>query len=203
MADTTIPTKQFWRWFSENERELFDFETDRERLFDRLAAELGKVDPDLTFELGPKDAQREFVISAGGIKRAFPVVSALVAAAPRYQRWKIIGFRPRRRPSAVELAGKRIDSKDVRFTLLDDGKTAGIYLFIPGYSEKDAYMKQIGYLLLDEALGEYDVESKLGLIKMLAPETTTQGERHPLSELPALFDRLVSQLEGSARPLTN
>jgi hypothetical protein len=71
---------------------------------------------------------------------------------------------------------------------------AGIYLFIPGFQEYDNDLKQIGYLLLDESLGEYDVETRLGLIKMLSPETPTQGERYPLSELPLLLDRFVSHL---------
>ena len=49
--------------------------------------------------------------------------------------------------------------------------------------EDDVDLKQIGYLLLDEALGEYDVETRLGLIKMLSPETSTNGP--PLSLLRA------------------
>jgi hypothetical protein len=80
--------------------------------------------------------------------------------------------------------------------LLDNGKIAGIYLFIPGFREDDADLKQIGYLLLDETLGEYDVESRLGLIKMLPPDARTNGDRYPLAELPRLFDQLVARLEG-------
>ncbi len=73
---------------------------------------------------------------------------------------------------------------------------AGINLFIPGFRENDANLTQIGYLLLDEALGEYDVETRLGPIKMFWPEACADGERYPLARLPALFDQLVSQLEG-------
>ena len=77
------------------------------------------------------------------------------------------GLRPRRWPiSVVEIEGKRIDPKDVQFSLLDNGgKMAGLHLFIPGFQESDVDIKQIGYLLLDEALGEYDVETRVGLIK--------------------------------------
>jgi hypothetical protein len=53
-------------------------------------------------------------------------------------------------------------------------------------------LKQIGYLLLDEALGEYDVETQLGLIKMMSPDSRTEGDRYPLPDLPALFDHGVS-----------
>jgi hypothetical protein len=81
----------------------------------------------------------------------------------------------------------------------DDGKTAGIYLFLPGFREGDADLKQIGYLLLDDVLGEYDVESRLGLIKMLSPDSLTDGERYPLAELAARFDVLVSRLEGDSQ----
>jgi hypothetical protein len=193
---------EFWNWFLQHEAELFDFEADRERIFDQLAAALQRVDPNLTFEFGPRQARREFVISAGGIKSAFPVVSALAGAVPPLERWRVTAFRPRRTPdSTVEFRGKRVDPKDVQFSLLDNGKIAGVYLFIPGFRDDDAELKQIGYLLLDETLGEYDVEARLGLIKMLPSETRIDGERYPLSELPARFDQLISRLEGrSGKP---
>jgi hypothetical protein len=196
----------FWNWFIEHEGELFDLdpnrEEERERISDKLATQLQKVDPDLAFELGPKEAKREFVISAAGLRRAFPAVIALRDAAPPLNRWQVTAFRPRRVSSIVlEFRGKQVDQSKVRFSLLDNGKTAGIYLFIPGFQEGDANWKQIGYLLLDETLGEYDVESRLGLIKMFPPDTQTMGERYPLAELPKLFDEVVSRLEGhSGKP---
>ena len=125
-----------------------------------------------------------------------------MGAAPPFDRWQVTAFRPRRTPSnVVEFRGKRADPRDVRFSLLDNGKNVGIYLFIPGFQEGNADWKQIGYLLLDETLGEYDVESRLGLIKMLPPDAQTKVERQPLAKLPAMFDQLVSRLEGrSGRP---
>jgi hypothetical protein len=96
----------------------------------------------------------------------------------------------------VEIGGKRVDPRDVQFSLRDNGKMAGLYMFIPDFREEDMDLKQIGYLLLDEALGEYDVESRLGLINILSPQTPTDGERHPFADLPVLFDRLVSRIEG-------
>jgi len=185
----------FWMWFREHEDELLHLENRREWAFDQLASQLQKIDPRLTFEFGPESKRRELIISAGGVRNAFGAVSALVASAPIMDHWQVTAFRPRRSPpTIIELAGKRVDSRDVEFTLLDNGKTTGIYLFIPGYPADDADLKQIGYLLLDELLGEYDVEMKLGLIKMLSPEEHTAGERYPLDELPIQFDKLVSQL---------
>jgi hypothetical protein len=75
----------FWIWFVQHEAEMFYFdahrEAERDRLFGRLAAELRKVSPDLTFEFGPRGQTREFIISAGGTRDAFPVVTGLAGAA--------------------------------------------------------------------------------------------------------------------------
>lgn len=191
--------KAFWDWFVRHEPKLFSFRADREDeregVFDEIAAQLQKVHPDLAFEFGPNAAQREFVISAGGIKGAFSSVSSLVGAAPIFDRWRITAFRQRRNPvGVVEFRGKRVDPKDVQFTLLSNGKVPGVRLFIPGYQESDSDLKTIGYLLLDECLGEYDVESRLGPIEMLSADTRTDGQRHPFRELPKRFDELVASL---------
>jgi len=193
--------EQFWNWFIQHEPELFNFdpnrEAERERIFDRIAKELQKVDADLAFEFGPNNTRREFVISAGGTKRAFPAVLSLVNAAPTLDRWRVTAFRPRRwPPNVVECGEHRVDPKDVQFSLRSNGRSPGVYLFIPGFQEGDVNLKQIGYLLLDDTLGEYDVESRLGLVKMLSPQTPTDGERYPLADLPARFDELVTRLEG-------
>jgi hypothetical protein len=203
MTETT-PQSAFWNWFIEHEPELFAFDPDqgieRERLFDGLAAELQKVNRDLTFEFGPNGPTREFVISAAGIKSVFPAVVRLAEAAPALDRWQITAFRPRRAPiMTIEIGDTRVHPKDVQFSLLDNGEMAGIYLFIPGFREDEVVFKQIGYLFLDVALGEYDVETRLGLIKMLSPDTRTVGDRHALTELPTLFDKLVARLEGRSR----
>jgi hypothetical protein len=189
------PSDQFWKWFRSREARLFDFELDQERIFDDLTKQLGKVDSDLTFEFGPKQAgKREFVVSAGGIKRAFPAVSALVAAAPPLDRWQVTAFRPRRSPiNIIKLAGSSVDPRHVEFSLSYDGSVAAIQLFIPGYNDLDMNLQQIAYLLLDESLGEFDVEMKIGPIEVFSLEATRTEERFPLNELPARFDQLIAQ----------
>ena len=191
--------QKFWDWFIAHEAEFFTFdpenESERERLFDKLAVELQKVHPDLTFAFGPSGSKREFVISAAGLKSVFPAVVSLVDASPRLERWRVTAFRPRRPlPCVLEIAGFEVSSEDVQFSLLHNGETVGIRLFIPGFQERDLNWQQVGYLFLDEALGEFDVESRVGLIKMYPPEASTQEKRHPLSELPDAFDTLASRL---------
>jgi hypothetical protein len=126
--------------------------------------------------------------------------SARLASKTPFPASYVSQTRPRRAPiMVIEFRDRLVDPKDVQFSLLDNGEMAGVYLFIPGFREDDVALKQIGYLFLDAALGEYDVETRLGLIKMLSPETQTDGDRYPLAELPARFNRLVSRLEGRTR----
>ena len=195
------PQEKFWDWFARHDEELFNFdphdEVERERIFGELISKLKNVDPDLAFEFGPNTPKREFVISAGGVRRAFPAVIALAQAAPPLVRWQVIAFRPRRTPvNSLKFRGKQVDPSGVQFSLLDNGNIAGHRLFVPGFRDGDADWMQVAYLLLDEALGEYDVETRLGLIKIHSIDAQTKEERYPLSELPKLFDQLVSRLEG-------
>jgi hypothetical protein len=187
----------FWNWFVKHQSKIREFELSHDSILDQLSTELQKVDVNLTFEVGPPGMVREFVISAGGIIDSFPSVVSLRNAAPNLTGWHINAFRPRRSPlNAIEFRGRVVSPKEVQFSLLDNGKNAGVYLFLPGYSEGDMDLRQIGYLLLDDALGEYDVETRLGFIKMLAYTETTTMVRYPFEELPIRFDELTARLEG-------
>jgi hypothetical protein len=184
----------FWRWFQKNEGRLYAFEKDRERTFDDLTGALKRVHPNLTFEFGPvrPDGRREFVISAGGLKGAFPAVEALHAAAPTMEKWIVVKFRSRRIPlNDLEFSGRKIRVKDVHYLLFRDqspGKI-GVVIFFDGYREAEkSVFGQMGYLFLDEALGEYDVEMKLGAIEFQARDSKYFERAHPLTELPKDFD---------------
>jgi hypothetical protein len=181
----------FWKWFAVNEPRLFEFEKDREGIFNELGKEMKLVNGDLTFEFGPvQNGKREFVISAGGIRSAFPAVEALYNKAPALQRWVWIKYRPRRLPiNDLEFGGKKVKADDVRYLLAKDGDKIGIVLFFDGYNadEKNTF-GQIGYLFLDEALGEYAVETQVGFIEFQSRESHYFSRSSPLKELPTQFD---------------
>jgi hypothetical protein len=187
----------FWRWFELHENELFDVVSYDAHVLDSLRDELQKVRDGLTFELGNTAETRDLVISADGDKDLFPQVISLVKGAPNLRRWRFVAFRPRGIfPVEIAIGEKVADSKDVSFSLLDNGEVAGIRLFIPGYEANDLGWREIGYLLLDHALGEYDVEQSLPLIKMYSPHEATMERRYPLIELPEKFDLLQQKLSG-------
>lgn len=183
------PETRFWQWFQANQDMLYEFEQDQERIFDSLADQLNKVDKDLSFEFGPKkDGKREFIISASGIRDAFPKVEALHAAAPALPNWTIVKFRPRRAPFDIRVGETRVNAADVHIVLHPQDEKVGLAVSIPGYtaSEHTRYAT-IGYLFLDQALGEFDVETRVGAIQFQAPEDSATASLS-LHELPAAFD---------------
>ena len=180
----------FWQWFQANDSRLFNFETNQEKVFDELQAELHKVNSGLTFEFGPKEnGVRDFVISADGIKDVFPSVISLANAGPTLPHWKIIKFRPRRGLGPISLNGLKLLPEQLDFTIEPDGSKAAITLFIDGYreSEHDRYAG-VGFLMLDQALGEYDVEMKVNGIDFKARTAKSKLPKHAFSELAAVFD---------------
>ena len=186
------PETDFWKWFQTNEASLYDFERDPEVTFDQLTAEMHKVDSSLTFEFGPKqNGQREFVISADGIRAAFPKVESLASSAPELPRWKVIKFRPRREPADIQYNGITVKANSVSVDIYPDSEKADLRIFIAGYSavERKTF-RAIAYLFLDQALGEVDVETRVGGIDVQAP-LTPNSNAIPLNELPKAFDACV------------
>jgi hypothetical protein len=190
--------QKFWTWFKENENRLYNFERDQEKIFDELSRELSLVDTNLTFEFSyiKDNGKREFVISAGGIKSSFPSVEGLVERAPFFEKWTIIKYRPRRKTlNELKFEEKCVKPDDVYYAIFNDKDTSkvGILLFFKDYkeSEKDVW-GQIGYLFLDEALGEYDVETKVGAIIFESTGSEYFKHSHRLSELQKDFDSYFS-----------
>lgn len=188
--------ESFWKWFEKNEGRLFEFEKQQEKIFNELSQQLHRVNEDLTFEFSPvRDRKREFVISAGGIKAAFPAVEALYNKAPVLPRWVWIKFRPRRVVlNDLTYDGKSIKVEDVHYLLARDGDKIGIILFFDGYNEKEkSTYGQIGFLLLDEALGEYVIETAVGFVEFHDRGSNHFGRALPLRELPAHFDKVMGR----------
>jgi hypothetical protein len=192
------PENAFWQWFVKHEEQIFAHEREGRAVIDALNAELARIDADVTYEFGPvRHGKREMVLSANGKKSAFPAIEALCASVPELDRFTIVKFRPRR-PAVgdVSYAGVSMRSSDVRFHLCKDTdpEKVGVLLFLPGYSpsQRTAY-GGVGYLMLDEALGEYAIETQVGFIEFANPSSPLFEGSHPISGLPAQFDAVMAK----------
>lgn len=189
------PEAEFWHWFDKNQDMLFQCERNQEQAFARLNQAMRKVHPDLTFEFGPdENGKREFVISADGLKAAFPAVEALYAAAPSLPRWTFIKFRPRREPMELQFGDLVIRPQDVEVAVEADGSKAGFTLFVRGFSPaQKKQFSQAAFIMLDQAIGEYDMETKVGFIEIKPFEADSTYRRHSLERLPSMFDEFLQK----------
>ena len=197
-----FPTKyeKFWKWFRAHEDEVFNFEADQERVFNKLAIQLQRVHPNLTFEFSSvSDGKREFIVSAGGIKKAFPEVSALVREAPSLRRWHVLAFRQRHDIPAIRCGDINMEHDAVFFDYVPNGNRLDVTVFLPGLAnsppERVTGLKTVGYLFLDASVGEYDVETKIAGIEFVDSSAFPERRRMPLRELPDLIDRLPNTVQ--------
>lgn len=185
----------FWKWFQKNEDDLFNFEKNQDEIFDKLAEELGKIDSNLTFEFGPKKGEhREFIISAGGILEAFPAVEQLYEKKPELKRWKVIKFVPQKELTHLQLGEHKFKPEDIGVALFNQGDKIGLTLFFDGYTEKnDSFYGQVGYIYLDQALGEYFVATKIGSIERKSKKEPLFKHAIPLTQLSSAIDKLIKK----------
>jgi hypothetical protein len=189
------PEALFWQWFDKNQDMLFHFEKAQERTFDKLRAAMSKVHPRLTFEFGPDiDGKREFIISADGMKDAFPAVESLYATAPVLPRWKFIKFRPRRSAMTFQMGNLKLEPSDLEVAVEADGSKAGFTIFVKGYNDaQKPQFDQAAFLMLDAVIGEHDMETKVGFIEIKPFEQKSQYKRHSLADLPQMFDAFMAR----------
>jgi hypothetical protein len=191
--------KDFWNWFSRQSDILFNFENDQEKIFDQLSIQLSKVDKNLTFEFGPiENNKREFIISAAGILSSFPSVESIYANHPNLDKWIFIKYRPRREViNIITYQGISINPKDVQYLLFkdEDPKKVGVLVFIKNYQKSlQSIFHEIGYLFLDEALGEYDVETYIGGIDFMDFGSKYYSKSSPITDLAKSFDEYMKNL---------
>ena len=170
---STSAEAEFWGWFQSNAPALLEVQTGGEPVCEVLMQQLHRIAPELTFQFGPvTDGRREFVISADGIRDAFPAVEALAGAAPALAQWTITRFRPGLPgPHRLKVGGIEVHSKDVLLRAEPDGDRIGLTVAVPGLvPTREQRWEQAGFILLDMALGEYLVETRIGYIEFVAAE---------------------------------
>jgi hypothetical protein len=199
----TTRERRFWQWFAANSdrlKALSTLDEHRHALIAEIDRELARVHPGLTWEHYPKESV--LVISADGNRRLFPEVQKLVAAAPSIPGWRIMAFRQRSDLSAdlsLEYSNYKVRFKDTWFRLEPEGTKVGVTLFMPHPQEADPHaIGSAAFLLLDVALGEYDVETKLGSVDWKpVPEQPGSLGLRSYKELPAAVDHLYERLQSN------
>jgi len=158
----------FWEWFVANEQDLKKFETDPDRYLNMIMEEGKKVSRGLAFELEPpKNGIINMTISANGNKELFPIVEDLVKQAPNIQGWKFIAFRQRTNPEYVKTMtlkgnGFILEPDKMKFFPIFTGDTLDIIIYTNGVTTENVEeVSNLGFILLDNIIGEYDCVKKV------------------------------------------
>ncbi|EFM08809.1 hypothetical protein PaecuDRAFT_4274 [Paenibacillus curdlanolyticus YK9] len=156
----------FWRWVSEHEDKIYNYDRDPDNEATRiqLSSKLESFDPDLTFMIGPlREGKRDFIISADGILTAFPYVKRIVEKASGVDKLNVIAFRPRTEITEVKYRNITLKSEQVYFRWEEEeGGKIGIETFVSGVNEMNDDIESALFLLMDNAIGEYEVETRVG-----------------------------------------
>lgn len=203
------PEERFWEWFQKNEARLFSAPGDSSVWMNELSRELNRVYKGLVWQVSiERGGKREFVISADGIVERFSAVESLADAAPPLARWNVVRFRPREPDYEsgsiqFDLHGERVEVKgeEIECVLRPVRDSKGlsrieIELYIPGCPNEDSSPhKGAAFILLDAALGEYDMECKVGFVGIYPFQREAEGKIR-FAELREEFDRLVEETLG-------
>jgi len=198
--------RDFWQWFGENADQLKDVcsaDVDRdkvEHVFKRFHAELSARGPGLVFEVGQKDGQHQFVVSADGNRELINTVLECVNAAPDIDGWQIIAFRQPENDFSLSAFGVQIDHDDVRVIFDDDEDNedclAVYFIFRTELELSENDMISVSCLILDSTLGEFDAMTEISSLGVhrLEPGEAWPGEARPIATLVAeIADRTAAR----------
>jgi hypothetical protein len=182
----------FWDWFIRSEPAIQSIRTGGEPIAFQLTEQLRAEHPSLQWELSVSEAgDREFIVSAGGVRDVIPAVEALMATAPEIPGWKFIAFRQRKDSGQIQMGGQAFSMSDVWFLAKAHREHVDLDLYVKGFDGKDEVPYHIAFLALDVTLGEYDVMTKIGNIDFHAlPDDPASQGLTPVSELAAIVDQL-------------
>lgn len=192
----------FWSWFQDNTAFLETYAEDTSTVIAAVGKRLDSVSRDLAFEMGlADDGIYEFIVSAEGIRAVFPEVIALTKAAPSILGWRIIAFRPRKPGGlgqVVRFEGTELGTGALWYRADRREEKLDLALAIEG-QDKDSAHGLLGpvFLLLDAALGEYDVTTRIGVIEFDdCPADPAAAGLSPLVDLAAEVDRTFDAAEA-------
>ena len=190
----------FWTWFQANEADFPPTAEFDDAYGEELSNRLTHIKPGLVYEIAIlDDAENELIISGDGIEELIPFVQEVVDSAPAIEGWKIIAFRPRMDDYAgftLNFGEQVFDPKELWcWSRVQEGNF-DLVIYHSNYSDENRDLLVNGtYVLLDMALGEYDVMTRIRYIdhRGLPNDPEAQG-LYRFEDLRSVFDEYKSSV---------
>jgi hypothetical protein len=192
----------FWDWFYRSRRRIEEAIGNRrdpiaeELLVEEIGHRLELVAPGLVHEIGGAPGRYEIVVSADGDRALFALVRALAEAAPATPGWRVTAFRQRAPQRTLLLGALELEPARLRaLAEVRDGLFNVVVILRPPQPMPDREADMAGFLALDAALGEYDVETHVAAIdvRQLNPDQPWPAGTLPLDDLGAALDRVLGR----------
>lgn len=188
---STEDIKRFWCWFSTHKLELDTMIDSDSALWTEALAQLQAIDSRLWFELShPDGAPREFILTAAGVKDAFPSVEMTIANAPVLPDWQFIALKPAMGFDFVtNYEGVELDPKQMWFLPLKSASRPNDFALrvgVPNLLPEVQRQASNGVLvILDTALGERSAALDIAHVEVRAlPQDPEKVGYVQLPELP-------------------
>lgn len=173
---------KFWSWFADNESRLYNELTNGgpkvDSAVNEVHARLAKVHRELACEFLLEEPRKSIFLSANGVRQTIPVVESLYSKAPNLQSWNVVKFKQRKpmETFSVRFGGRELVSESVRYRLNTEEDRIAVDLYFADFEEQYLPVyQQVGFIMLDSTLGEYDVMTKVGEINFLRLEAIQEG----------------------------
>ncbi len=173
-----------WTWFVEHHSELKSGSELNMVAYEEMVTVFAKYHADVFPEVAvnPEGAW-DLVVSCGGVPTGKSAVERLADAAPTVQGWNVVAFR---QPGPldgwnIEMNKSTLSPTDVRVLVstADGQGYVPVVMLIPGCDAMPGdTCLSLGYLMLDAALGELGVMTRIGFVEAreaVSPEEMERG----------------------------
>ena len=187
-ADTR---REFWNWFESVEGSLDPASPDP-TLIEDMGYWLGRISPELSYELSRSGRKRILTLSADGKEALVPLVDDIVSKAPGVKGWKFVSLRRQQKTLRPVSSGEAmLDPENLFFDLYDDGAKFGVVFYLPEFvhDRVDDY-RLAAMRLMCMSIGERDVAGWIGFVDFDRYGVRDTEFSRPFSDFEAVFDGL-------------
>ena len=187
MPPSRDAVSEFWNWFVSASTSLR--EGNGHAALQSVNGRMKELGIAVSAEIETAKQEWRLVITADGDHTRFTEVIRIVKAAPTVPRWSVIAFRQRvpLRGKTIKMDGVSMECDRARVTVRVHGDRVDVQLYLPDFADGNETIRRIGRVALDNAVGEFDAETRIGEITS-APLIQAPSSARPLPELPTILD---------------
>jgi hypothetical protein len=187
MAEVTTAISEFWTLFQRHATDLALAESADSPAYDRLLEQLHQIDAGLYLEFSMEPGASELVVTAEGNRSLFPLVRAIVAAAPKVDGWIIRALKPKLGfPATVRWNDLELSIDEIVFEPLEaeGSDELGLRILVPGIEAKDLESAHSAVLrAMDYGVGEERLAESVEYTEVLPLPVDEETNALPLLEL--------------------